>query len=357
MELQNRTVALYGRFSPGVRDALALKIEAAGGRVVRDLTRRADLLVIGARADSLIESGALPARLQAARNHRRSIFGERAFQAVISAEPSPLDATLPLAAALHQSGADAEDAGLLAAFDLILISDDKCRFADMTVLRTASELRAAGCGAVRLVRIIREASETSPRGRHRVIMTASGAPALEWENGRTTLEGQGFLPLSVESSSLEDVFELAIQAEVNGDLDQAAQLFDTCARADRKDALALYNFGNIRLRQSRAEEAALAYQRALARDPELSEARYNLALAHEARGRIEAAEDELHALLRLDPGHPDALFNLAQLTMNAARLEDAALLYQRFLETGPERDWEVKAKKAIAYCRLSREAP
>ena len=351
MELCSHTIALYGRFSPGVREVFAAKIETAGGRVVRDLTRRADILVIGARADSLIESGALLNRLEVARNNRRAIFGESAFQAIIAAETLPMDATLPLASALQQSGATAEDAALLAAFDLVVLREDKCRFADMSVLRTAGELRSAGCDAVRLVRIIREANRSSPRGRHRVIMTASGAPALEWENGRTTLDGQGYLPLSEEGSSLEDLFERAMQSEADGDLEEAARLFDTCARGDRSDALALYNFGNIRLRQSRAEDAALAYQRALAREPDLSEARYNLALAHEARGRIEAAEDELRALLKLDPDHPDALFNLAQLTMNGERLEEAALLYERFLATGPDREWQAKARKAIAICR------
>ena len=90
------------------------------------------------------------------------------------------------------------------------------------------------------------------------------------------------LPLDEDHASLDDLFEAAALAEASGELDEAARLYDLCARADRSDAIAPYNLANIRLAQGARDEAALAYQRALARDPRFVEARYNLAQALEA---------------------------------------------------------------------------
>ena len=58
MDLNDRAIALDGRFSHGVRDRLERGILAAGGSVARDLTRRSDVLVIGSLAVTLIDSGA-----------------------------------------------------------------------------------------------------------------------------------------------------------------------------------------------------------------------------------------------------------------------------------------------------------
>ncbi len=97
MELGGRTVALYGRFSAGLRDRLAREIVRRGGAVTRDLTRRCDALVIGARASRLIDSGALTLRLRAARGRGAPIHGESSFAAALWADEPASPATLPLA--------------------------------------------------------------------------------------------------------------------------------------------------------------------------------------------------------------------------------------------------------------------
>ena len=50
MDLYRRSVALYGRFSPGQRERLVREITQRGGTVVRDLTRRSDVLAVGGLA-------------------------------------------------------------------------------------------------------------------------------------------------------------------------------------------------------------------------------------------------------------------------------------------------------------------
>jgi tetratricopeptide (TPR) repeat protein len=242
------------------------------------------------------------------------------------------------------------DLDLLAAFDLVRVEGDQVRFGDAGVIRTASELLEQGRTSSEVIRALTGARDRSPEGRHRVVFTAEGSAALKWADGLTTLEGQGRLPLEGDHASLDDLFEMAALAEAEGDLDEAARVYDLCARSDRSDPIAPYNFANIRLEQERWDEAALAYQRALARDPKFVEARYNLAQAMDAAGKHAEAMGELDRVLRTDPRHADALFNLAQLQMKAGDLEAAKGLYERYLALEPPEEWAAKARKAVLYC-------
>jgi tetratricopeptide (TPR) repeat protein len=351
MDLSGRTVALYGRFTPGVRERLKEKVARAGGDVLRDLTRRSDLFVVGALAAPLIDSGALQLRLEAARARGVPILGERAFADALSDEPTGATPTLSLSMALAQTGLSRTDADILAAFDLIRVEGELCCFADAGLLRTAADLIGQGRSRGDAVRILARARDLSPRGRHRIIVGAAGEASLQWDDGSlSSLEGQGYLALDEDHPSLEDLFEAAGLAEATGQLDEAARLYDQCARADRRDAIALFNLGNIRFAQRDHDQAALAYQRALARDAGLIEARYNLAQALEAAGKLDAAAAELNRVLDADPGYADAVFNLAQLKMNAGDTRAAKALFERYLALGPPDDWAATARKAILVC-------
>jgi tetratricopeptide (TPR) repeat protein len=350
MDLGGRAVALYGRFSPGARDRLQREIVNRGGRVARDLTRRSQVLVVGSLAFPLVDAGALPMRLRTALERGLPVRGERALTAELAGEAAPQDATLPLATALSQTPLTEDDAAVLAAFDLIVVADHKCRFGDAGVIRTAGQLRAEGRALGDVVRILTRARDVAPPGRRRIVLTPSGAAALKWDDGLTTLEGQGYLALEEEVASLDDLFEGAALAEASGELDEAARLYDQCGRADRTDAIAPYNYGNIRLGQGAHDQAVIAYQRALAREADFIEARYNLALALEAAGKPQAAAVELGRVLEADPTHTDALFNLAQLRMKAGEAREAKALYKRYLALDPPDPWAGTARRAIVYC-------
>ena len=102
-----------------------------------------------------------------------------------------------------------------------------------------------------------------------------------------------------------------------------------------------------------SDQAVLAYQQALARDARFVEARYNLAQALEAAGKLDAAGTELDRVLDADPNHADALFNLAQLRMKAGEMRAAKALYERYLALDPPDAWAATARKAIIYCAAS----
>ena len=349
MELRNRSVALYGRFSVGTRERLQHEIALRGGSASRDLTRRSDAMVVGALATALIDSGSLGKRLTDAYERNVSVMGERSFAMALTGE-KPAETTLPLSTALAPTPLTADDARILAAFDLIALSGDMCRFADAAVIRAAGELLKGGRSRAELVRVLMRARDMAPTGRHKIVLTPGGEAALQWESGLTTLEGQGFLPLELGHSTLDDLFEQAELAEVAGDRDEAARIFEILSSAEKSEPIAPYNLGNIRLAQGRHQEAARAYQRALERDPALVEARYNLAIALEASGRPAQAAEELQRVLALEPAHSDALFNRAQLLMKAGNFAEAKLHYERFLALNPSPDWAATARKAITYC-------
>jgi tetratricopeptide (TPR) repeat protein len=350
MDLSGRTVALYGRFPPRARERLTGEIARRGGAALRDLTRRGDLLVVGSQATALIDSGALPTRLAMARSRGVPILSEQAFTDALGGGTREA-ATLPLATALAGTGLSAEDVDILAAFDLADAQDGAVRFSDAATIRAAAELIAGGQSRAEAVRILLSAREVAPIGRHKIVVTPSGSAALQWQDGGlTTLKGQAWLPLDEDHPSVDDLFEAAALAEADGDLSLAVRLYDQCARADKADAIALYNLANIRLAEGAHDEAALGYRRALARDPDFIEARYNLAQALEAEGKAADAAAELGAVLAADPTHADAVFNLAQLRMKAGEMGAAKALYERFLTLGPSADWAATARKAIVYC-------
>src|SRR5260221_7285397 len=169
MDLKNRSIALYGRFSAGQRERLQHEIVRRGGGVARDLTRRSDLLVIGALAVALIDCGALATRIRSAKARGVPVMGERAFVAVLNGTVSKVPSTLPLANALAAISLTDVDVDILAAFDLIALQDDKISFADARTLRTAAEILDQGRSRADAVRILLQA-EHAPIGRHKLVL-------------------------------------------------------------------------------------------------------------------------------------------------------------------------------------------
>jgi len=350
MILQGKSAALYGRFSAGVRERLAAAIVRRGARVARDLTLRSDVLVIGALATALIEPGHLAARLAAARARRVPVHGERRFTELLIADEPETPASLPLAPLLRDGPLARDDLDVLAAFDVIRLDGELCRFADASVIKSAGELAAAGRPLAEIVRILTKTRDRAPKGRRKIVIDPRGQAALQWDEGLTTIEGQGFLPLDESAASVEDLFEAAAMAEAEGDLEEAARLYDMCVRTDKKDAIASYNLGNIRLAAGAWSEAVMAFRVAIARDPDFVEARYNIACAYEELGKIDVAREELTAALAVEPHYADARFNLAQLELKRGAVADAKAHFELYLCADPPPDWAAKARKAIQYC-------
>jgi tetratricopeptide (TPR) repeat protein len=85
----------------------------------------------------------------------------------------------------------------------------------------------------------------------------------------------------------------------SGQLSQAEILYRTGLRACAGDPLLLFNLGVLLDDLGRRDEAMAAYSEALAHDPELADAHYNLGLLYEAQGRGRDALRHLSAYRKL----------------------------------------------------------
>ncbi len=342
---EGRSIALYGRFRVAPRATFAQAIEAAGGRIARDLTRGSDLFVVGLGAYALAASGALGERLRTARARGAPIWGEERLRDHLFAVPTK--ATAPLFNVLKGVSIDEEALSTLAAFDVIRLDGPSCRFEDVKAIREAAALLADGLTALEVVDSLR-AARRAPPGRRRVVSLGDGAAALSWEDddSLTALDGQRLLPLDLAETS-EDLFDAAAEAEAEDDVVEAVRLYEAAARADRKDPIAPFNLANLQAAAGEHDAALLNYRIAIARDPAFAEARYNFGAALEAVGRLEEAEAALEAALEADPEFADAMFNLAQLKLARDAFAEAQPLFEAYARSDAPEAWREKARRAL----------
>ncbi|MEM7058513.1 MAG: tetratricopeptide repeat protein [Pseudomonadota bacterium] len=337
---QLRQVALYGRFVQGDRALIVQQIKDAGGRIVNDLTRSTDCLIVGAGATNFIANGHLTERLAAARDRGVQVVPEARIDSILG-EPSP-EPTLPVGNAGYIPEPILD---LLNAFGLIQLAKGMVRFADAQVLKSAIGLLAQSPDPRTLILTLLK-HQDAPAGLHKLVTSDEGEPMLIWDDGVTDLKGQGLLDLE-NSPPLDDIFEAAMMAEAEGDLRTADRLYATCTRAERKDPIAPFNRANVLVQLGDLPQAAVAYRQAIARDRSMAEAHYNLAGVLERQEDTTNAQAHLEAALKIEPGYADALFNLGQLHLQAGDAAQATRLFQQFLETSPSPYWERKARSAL----------
>lgn len=338
-----RTVALFGRFKLLPRGDIVRLLHQTGAREVKDLTRDTSLLAIGSGAANLIGS-ALPGRLEQAAARGIPVVGEARLLEMLRDQPQAT-ATLD-ASSIAPIPTDL--IALLNAFDIIRMDDGKLRFEDADKLRTAAGLVEDGADDAQIISALL-LRRNAPKGRHRLKLDRSGAPVLIWEDGLTTLAGQGLLPLE-DGKDLETLFDDALEAEAEGDYARAAQLYEICATHDARDPIAPFNLGNVYLHQQKYAAGKLAYQRAIARRPGFAEAYFNLAICEEAQHNVSGAIASLKRALQHDPDYGEAMFNLAQIELGQQNYSEAGRLFQTFL--GVVDNTSALAKKANQALRI-----
>lgn len=88
---------------------------------------------------------------------------------------------------------------------------------------------------------------------------------------------------------------------------QATQHFERAISLDAAKAGPYNNLGNIRFMLGDREGAVRYWEAALAREPKLTDAHLNLAVAYHSQGRLKEASRHLERVLELDPGNAKAL--------------------------------------------------
>jgi len=120
---------------------------------------------------------------------------------------------------------------------------------------------------------------------------------------------------------------------------EAEKLLAKLAVRFPREALVWFNLGNTQRDQARHAEAADSFARALALDPQSSQAidaRNNLGAAYHALARFEDAEREFRACLAAAPDYPLARCNLASLLIDVGRFPEAETLCREVIAVHPQ---------------------
>jgi hypothetical protein len=96
-----------------------------------------------------------------------------------------------------------------------------------------------------------------------------------------------------------------------------------------------YQLFNEAVLEARLDEKAALYRKAIALQPDLAEAHYNLAFALERLGKKEDAATEYREALRLRPGDVPATLNLGSILYEDQALDEAAAVYRAALALRP----------------------
>ncbi|MDH3673060.1 MAG: tetratricopeptide repeat protein [Gammaproteobacteria bacterium] len=110
---------------------------------------------------------------------------------------------------------------------------------------------------------------------------------------------------------------------------------DDCARKSPNKFRPQYNLGTVLGMAGRYSEAQRALNRALALNPEHSEAHNQLANTYVLTGNTSLALSHYRRAVALNPGNAEAVFNLAQQLDSAGRLAEAVEGYRHFLTVAP----------------------
>jgi tetratricopeptide (TPR) repeat protein len=344
-----------GRLHGVTRQRLAALVAAAGGRLAATASARVNLLCVAhSTAAANLSAGpsfAVPPRVPSG----CAIVSELTLRRLLGlAPPLPLEnRTLGLTEIARHARLPAQAVRCLALYDVLEPDGGDYGYRDLLAAREVARLLTAD---LPLGAIVQAAIALRRSGRALSDTRLSEAPwgeMLQDVAGRfARLDGQFTLPLAERFESVDEVFERAEAVEREGNLPEAERLYGIATRMDRTDPVLPFNLGNVLDAQHRPTEAALAYQKAIARDPGFAEAWLNLGLLREGAGEIRAATDCYYAALDARPDYADALFNLALLLTRDEQYEPALPIWDRFLDLKPTGKEAQQARRLSMLCRM-----
>lgn len=134
-------------------------------------------------------------------------------------------------------------------------------------------------------------------------------------------------------------FDAALSFEESGWLDDAASAYQNALAIDGPSAELAFNLGNVLYRLGRKEESVQRFLQAVELEPAFIESWNNLANALFEIDRPEEAVRALRKALAVDPRYADAHYNLAEVLHHLRRNEEAAVHWKAYLEEDPASEW------------------
>ena len=137
-------------------------------------------------------------------------------------------------------------------------------------------------------------------------------------------------------------------------LTEAEPFYQRAVALDPDFTDAWLNLGLALLSLGRADEAMVCQREALRLDPESADAQNNLGMVHYTQGHIAEAENCFRAALRLRPNHANATLNLGSARQILNHVEDAEALFCRALTLGTN---PAHAKSNLALALMEQARP
>lgn len=169
-------------------------------------------------------------------------------------------------------------------------------------------------------------------------------------------QGQPLLAIDLVSRAIEvspayfDAYNnLGNILKQSGALTDAAKLYEEALTLQPGNPLALRNLGIALAELKRYEEAIELHQRAIAREPTNVESFYLLASAYKSMGCSEKAVATLKDALAIQPS-ADGFRRLGQMLYSMRKIDEAAAVYQRWLDAEPDNPI---ARHMLAACTRS----
>ena len=359
--LRNKTVVFFGRLS-GLPQHRATRLVAEnGGRTRRGLTRATDIVVVGHGAVDRLLDTSLDVRLDRARTHGVKIWSENCFLRCLGLADAipPARRTIPLPDLAAQAGLEERFAWHLVLFDVIEQDDDGMfGFRDLVAAREAASLYKDGAEEREIVASMAEVRRRRGAVPSQVHFTRgdNGEIRLLFGRTRTALDGQTQLDFPPTANpTVDELFELAEDAEAAGELYAAERLYRRCGDLDRSDPIIPFNLANVLREEDHRGEARLQLQRALQIDSKFAEAWYNLADLAQLDEDHAQAKTYLQHALAVDADYADALYNLGHVHYKLGELEEAGRSWERYLEFDQSSDWGRTAREGLRLCHVAKK--
>ena len=351
------SVAFTGRLACMTRAEAFELVRQHGGTSTEAVTKRTKLLIVGEFGWPLLDDGRPSNKLSRATAYGIPVVSERRFLEWLGkAAPDEEHKSYAADQIATLSKLSNDKVQELARLGLLNERSGRFGFRDLASARQIAKLLADGVPLSAIIKSVSAIKKWLPDSGLANVRLHRGARRSSLEvdqlGGRTDRHGQFVLAVDESQHNADELFELGVTAEENGDIIEAERLYRIMMKSDPMDAAAPFNLGNMLRRCARKIEAEAALRAATRADPSFGEAWYNLSDLLDELGRSEAAIECLRKALQGTPDFTDAVFNLALLLQRKHQYGEAVGHWRRYLATDCQSEWAARARRSLKYCEM-----